>query len=51
MNLGILIIVGSIITFTITLIFTIKIISLKDQITNIKSELYELKKKIKEHKE
>ena len=49
MNLGALIIFSSIIALTITFAFIIKIVSLEDKITNIKSKLYDLEKKIKEH--
>ena len=49
MNLKALIIFGSIIALAITFAFIIKIVLLEDKIANIKSKLYELEKKIKEH--
>ena len=46
MNLGALIIFSSIIALTISFAFIIKIVSLEDKITNIKSKLYDLEKKL-----
>ena len=48
MNIGALLITGSIIAWVITFIFTIKITDLEFKIDRLKSQLYDLENKIKE---
>ena len=50
MNIGAILIVGSIIMFIVTFAFVIKITDLDFKIDNIESKLYDLEKKIKEYK-
>ena len=48
MNLELILIIGSTISLVILFSFAIKFVSLEDKIDKLKSELYELEKKIKE---
>lgn len=49
MNIGAILVVGSIISFIVTFAFIIKITDLEFKIDDLKSKLYELEKKIKEY--
>ena len=50
MNIGAILIVGSIIAYIITFAFVIKITDLDFKIDDLKSKLYDLENKIKEYK-